>query len=262
MTVIPTSRLLIIALLLTGIIGAGIRWHQPFGQFVVDHTGRFAAPVSVQINNLALVAGRFIGRGSLAGDDVRLSQALTQVQSLSAQVSDLQRQNADLQSVAGLQNRVQQAAIIGDVFSYPTNTAVAQIVLNRGSRDGVAVGDIITTMQDAVVGVVVQVFSDHSVILEVGDPNLEITARVAGTTVTGLVRTDPSQGIILDLVQKSELVTVGQQVVTSGNDQFPAGLVIGSIQAVDMDNTALFQIVHLSPAITGEWDGEVLIMHP
>lgn len=96
----------------------------------------------------------------------------------------------------------------------------------------------------------------------IGDPALEVTARVVGTDVSGLLHTDAKEGLVLDMVQKAEFVSEGQSIATSGNDGLPAGILIGTVRSVDTESATLFKIVRVSSAAAKDFSGKVLVFHP
>jgi cell shape-determining protein MreC len=83
-----------------------------------------------------------------------------------------------------------------------------------------------------------------------------------GSDVAGLARSDGKGSVLLDLVQKDEQVDEGARIVTSGDDRYPAGLIIGTVRSVDDDAATLFQIVRVAPAAADELHGLVLVIHP
>lgn len=248
----------ILALLVTLSVAA----HSGPGQLLVGVTGRLVAPVFVRLHlDLGLI-GAFTARYDLAAENVRLRDALTEAQSGAARVTDLAEENAFLRGSASIHERVSGPLVEASVFSDIRSGGIREMSINRGSDDGIALGDVVATVHGALVGRIIQLFPWHAVVRTVGDPALEVTGKILNSDVSGLVRLDASRGLLLDLVQKDEVVTEEQIVVTSGNDQFPAGFVIGTVSSVDSDSATLFKTVHITPAIERQFGGRVLVFHP
>ena len=256
-------RILLITLIVAGIAaavafvlpGAPVRW-------VADMTGRIVAPIAERIGYGRTLGAVLLGRTDAATDYVRIQQELEKLRVDSARADELDRENQFLRAALGLQERTGQSMIMAGAFAYLREGGVRELVVNRGSRDWVARGDVVTTEAGSLVGAVAEVYERHSIVRTLGDPALEVTARITGTDVSGLVRVDVRQGLVLDLVQKGEQVTEGQMVVTSGNDSFPGGLVIGTVRSVDSTSATLFQIVRISPAVPEGLSASVLIIRP
>jgi len=136
------------------------------------------------------------------------------------------------------------------------------VIANKGQDDGIAEGNVVVGAGGVLIGVVTEVARDHSTVRVIGDPALEVTARIVGTDVSGLIRVDTSAAVIMDFIQKSEQVTEGQSIVTSGNDQIPAGILIGTVRSVDSEGTTLFKTVRVSPGMHDTISGKVLILQP
>lgn len=179
-----------------------------------------------------------------------------------AQFDEVQREAQSLREAAQITARpagaMQQAAI----FSYNTATGIRQAIINRGSDDGVAVGDVVMTSGGALVGSVQSVFPDHATVQRVQDVSFQVTARVSGGDIAGLVRSDGDGALILDLIQKDEVISEGALVITSGDDRYPAGLYIGTVRSVDNNVATLFQIVRINPIVPDAVHGFVLIVRP
>ena len=137
-----------------------------------------------------------------------------------------------------------------------------QTVLNRGTDEGIAVGDVVSTGFGELVGTVERVSADHSIVRMVGDPTLEVTARVLTSDVAGLVRSDRGSSVVLDLVRNDEVVAEGATLVTSGDDRYPAGLIIGTVRSIDHEAVTLFQRIRVTPAVRDDIHGPVLVSRP
>jgi rod shape-determining protein MreC len=231
--------------------------------WVADHTGAWLAPVASRAVALRALISTFVYRGDLAAENRSLQDQLIQARAQSAQHEDLEQELVFYRAAAGIREHLGAQPIEAGIFSYPQDGGIWQAVLDRGSADWVAVGDAVATAGGALVGVVDRVFDRHATVRMVGDANMQVTARVAGTDISGLVRTDGAGTVLLDLLQKDETVTEGQTVVTSGDDHYPAGLVIGTIRSIDNDAATLFQIVRLTPAVpSGGVSGRVIVIGP
>jgi rod shape-determining protein MreC len=231
--------------------------------WVADRTGHWLAPLASGVGSLRAVAGIALGRGDLAVENRDLRDQVQQLQARLAQQENLQEQLAFYTSALNIRDRLGADPIPAGIFSYPQGSGTFQVVVNRGADDGVARGMVAAMATGALVGTVEQVFAGHAVVQMIGDPGIEVTGRIAGTDVSGLVRTSDTGSVILDLVQKDEQVSEGQTVVTTGDDQYPAGLVIGTIRSVDNDAATLFKTVRISPAVAQDGaSGRVLLIRP
>lgn len=217
-------------------------------------------------------AGRIAWVRSLTASVMQRSDLAVRISELEAenallrgrvlQLEEVERQVARYREAANISVRPAGTSLQAGIFSYSTAAGVRQAVVNRGSEEGVATGDVVMTAGGALVGSVQSVFARHATVRRVQDAAFEVTARVSGGDVAGLVRSDGAGGLILDLIQKDESVSEQATVVTSGDDRYPAGLRIGTVRSVDNNAATLFQIVRVTPAIPDDVHGFVLIVRP
>jgi rod shape-determining protein MreC len=229
--------------------------------WVADISGPLLASASDAMSRARALAGAAVSRGNLAARNVELEDEVLRLRAQLANQDDLRTQLEFYRNASGIRDRTGKEPISAGIFSYPQAGGVHQVVINRGRADWVVVGDIVATPTGAVVGAVSQVFEHHAVVRMVGDIGLEITVHILGTDVSGLLRSTEN-GVIVDLVQKNETVTEQAVVTTSGDDWYPAGLVVGTVRSVDNDAATLFKIVRVAPAVTDNISGSVIVIRP
>jgi len=179
-----------------------------------------------------------------------------------AQLHELQEENAFLRKISDLPARRERTVIDAGVFAYSMSASGARLVMNRGALDGIVTGAPVTTESGILIGLVASVQDHTSTVHVVGAAGIQVTGRVRGTEVNGLVRLDVYGELVLDLVAKDEPVTEGYTVETSGLDEVPAGLLIGSVRTVDADRTTLFQVIRLDAAHRSQPIRRVLVLNP
>lgn len=170
----------------------------------------------------------------------------TQLSSL----TDVAEENEFLRRIADLPARADRRAVVAGVFNYAVVGQQMQMVINKGSHDSVVPGSTVVTDAGVLIGIVDQVRERSATVRVLGDPSVQVTGRVGGTQIGGLVRVDQTGQLVLDLIGKDEAVSEGAPVIASGLDQVPAGLLIGTVRSVDPESTTLFQIIRLDAAHT------------
>ncbi|HVF69867.1 MAG TPA: rod shape-determining protein MreC [Xanthomonadales bacterium] len=121
---------------------------------------------------------------------------------------------------------------------------IDQIIIDRGSDDGVEKGDIVV-FKDNLVGKISKSSARISVVDLPVSQNIFLTAKVLNSSTQGAVK-GGENGIILDNVVLSEKLEKGELVVTKGdvNEEgvgFPPDLIIGKIISVNKKASNLFQ---------------------
>ncbi|HUO75426.1 MAG TPA: rod shape-determining protein MreC [Candidatus Paceibacterota bacterium] len=224
--------------------------------------GRIFAPVSGIAAKAHAFIGIFATRIDLARENLSLQVRVTELEHQQADTEALTRELALARAAAGLTERGAGQMIEAGIIAWPQDGGVRELTIDRGTADGVADGDVATSVDGALVGVVRDVTPRRATVTGVGDPSLQIAAGVMGSSVTGLVRFDGQEGLILDLVRKGEALQEGQTAVTSGSDGMPAGLVIGTIRSVELPAASLFALVRLSAAVDVQSIGSVIVLRP
>jgi rod shape-determining protein MreC len=229
--------------------------------WATDISGHILAPGAARLDSARGLVGTLTRRVDLAAENARLRDEVERLTVQAAGADDLRRELEFARSAAGLVAASGRPAIDASVFSYPRAGGLREAILNKGSRDGVATGDVVVSAPGALVGVVSDVFDEHAVVVTLGDPSVEAAGRIVGTAVSGLVRSS-ADDLVLDLVSRDEAVSEGQVVVTSGNDGFPSALIIGTVRSVDTNQTTLFTVIRLTPAFELPPIGHVLVIRP
>ncbi len=230
--------------------------------WVADSTGAAIAPLTDVASRIRITASLIFGTGDISQRMRELEDKYRDATAALVNQEELRLQMQFYRDAAKIRERLPREPMKANIFSYTRSGGVQQAILNRGSDEGVAIGDVVITAHEEFIGIIEQVFAQHSVVRVLGDAALEITARVLTTEISGLIRSERGGKIMLDLIQKDEMVSEGATVVTSGDDRYPAGLIIGTVRSVDRDATTLFQLVRLTSAISSGIRGSVLVIHP
>jgi rod shape-determining protein MreC len=200
------------------------------------------------------------GWGSLIQENNDLKRTAADLTARAAKVDELERENEFLRSAGKISARLPVHLIPAGIFAIGTDAAGHHALLNVGRDEGIMVGDVVVAGEGALVGQVQEVLAATARVRLVTDPGFEITGRVMGGLTTGIVRGNLSHGLVFDLIAQEDVVIEGDFIISSGNDRFPAGLVIGTVEHVAVNEGKLFKDVRITPAmnIVG---GRVVVLH-
>ncbi|MGC9398561.1 MAG: rod shape-determining protein MreC [Anaerolineae bacterium] len=138
----------------------------------------------------------------------------------------------------------------GEVLGEDVNPYLRYLIINTGSRDGVAVGMPVVSSGAALVGRVVQVTPHLAYVQLINDPESEIAALLQGSRITGVVKGQQDGSLIMTEILPEEEVEENEIVITSGlGGLLPKGLILGQVETVSYQETALFQEATLRPAL-------------
>lgn len=125
--------------------------------------------------------------------------------------------------------------------------------LDRGKHDGIKEGMVVIS-ENILVGRVVAVQESTSLVQLVSDPNSKIPvivkrANSAGIQARGLLLGQYGEKLVLDRILQSEGVQKGDLVVTSGEEEWLADLLIGQIEEVAPQTAEVYKRAIISPLI-------------
>ncbi len=205
------------------------------------------------------------------GGYIGLRRAREENVSLRAELDRLKVRNAELESRALEADRLE--ALLNFRNAHPEATMLAASVigaspdsssqvmyLNRGSRDGVR-RDMGVITPDGVVGKIIAVYPDTSQVLLMSDKESGVGALLADTRTQGPVKGTGEPLVWLDYISNDEKVSVGEAVLTSGQDRiFPKDLPVGTVVETTPDRKSPFMKVRVRPAAHLDRLEDVLIL--
>ncbi len=163
----------------------------------------------------------------------RLTNA--RITELQQRVVELERKNEQLQKLLGYFEAQEQEVIASPIIARSPDDWWKQIVLGRGSRDGVKEGFVVTGI-GGLIGRVVDVTPNTSRALLISDPTSRVGARISRTGTMGVIIGGSSRIAVMRFFEKVPQVSPGDTITTSPVSRlFPDALPIGRIQSVDLE---------------------------
>jgi rod shape-determining protein MreC len=168
-----------------------------------------------------------------------------QLQKLEHLVAENQRLNALLKSSAIVDEEVMRAQLTGE----SPDPYVKRILINKGSRDGVFIGQPVLDAS-GLMGQVVEVEPISSWVLLITDPQHATPVQISRNGVRAIASgsRDTLHQLTLNNVPNTEDVKVGDVLVTSGiGGRFPPGYPVGVVNSVRQDPAQPFAEVRVTP---------------
>lgn len=179
----------------------------------------------------------------------------TQTWELQQRITELEIQNRKLQELMDQTVVPQGKGILTPVIGHSADHWWQQITLGHGRRDGVAINSVVVA-PGGLVGRVTQV-SDHvSRVLLITNPTSQIGVTVSRSRSMGLLRGQTGQQAVVEFFDKDPDVRPGDVMVTSSlSSLFPAGLIIGRVESLNLARTSAPEaVIELSAPISDlEW---------
>ncbi len=184
-------------------------------------------------------------------------ERLGDYQGLEREVVELRRENENLKRQLGYSASLEYDHIPARVIAGDPSNLFASVTIDKGTRDGVRIGMVVTAFQDGffgLLGKVETVGTSSSQVRPLVDPDHYVAARLDKTRYEGLVegRGNDEGELLMKYVRKTaqDVVCVNDLIVTSGmNSLYPPGLFIGRIREIhSREYSATLELI-LTPII-------------
>ncbi|MBN2197975.1 rod shape-determining protein MreC [Candidatus Wolfebacteria bacterium] len=155
---------------------------------------------------------------------------------------NLIRENSELraviqQMIIDIQPKVDNYLSAKIFSTYPFNIK-NQITVNIGKNQGVAKGMVATVENNLLLGQVVEVFNEYSIIQTIFDPNLQLPVRIGKEGVDGLFQAGNEPKVTL--IEKQMPIEIGD-IVYSSSKEFPYGLKLGEVSEIRETAAGVFK---------------------
>ena len=170
---------------------------------------------------------------------------------------ELRRENDQLTALLQLRNGLDYQTTAASVIARETSDVRRTVVIDRGSDDGLKVGDIAITAGGALAGRVVDVGSSFAHVGLISDSSSTVIGQLSAAGVIGKVTgTGQERGeLLMTDVDATATIAVGEEVYTAGlelgagiRSPYPKGLLIGRVVQAVRDPNEVVQTVILEPA--------------
>jgi rod shape-determining protein MreC len=166
------------------------------------------------------------------------------------------RENEQLTGLLQLKAGFEHKTIAATVIARESSEFRRLVVLDRGSDDGIAVGDVAIVAGGALAGRVTEVGPDSAKVILLTDGEFKVIGQLSTNAATGEVIGQLGAGIlVMRQIDSSETVTIGDEVVTAGielgggvRSPYPKGLLLGQVIDVRRDANDVVQTAYLQPA--------------
>lgn len=128
------------------------------------------------------------------------------------------------------------------------------LTISLGKNDGLDIGYPVVFKDGFMIGKVVSVYDNFSIVLLTIDKNSEIAATVSGYEKNiGILKGNNGLDFVLNYVSIKEQIKKDDILITSGIEKnIPAGLILGKISSVNFIPSDFFQKVEVEPIMPFE----------
>jgi rod shape-determining protein MreC len=200
----------------------------------------------------------------LRSENDRLQAQLAGAEARLAELREAAAENAELRGLLGLTTSLQMDLLPVRILGRDPSNFSWEIGIDAGTDDGIAVGMPVVAAADgagALAGSVIAVGSDSATVRLVVDARSSVVAIDQQTRALGLVQGQLGGQLVMVQVQATDVVAVGDTIASAGltltdaggggigRSPYPRGLLIGTIQALELDSDGLTQVAFVRPAL-------------
>jgi rod shape-determining protein MreC len=218
-------------------------------------------PVATVLSNAADTAGSYwtalIQIDKLRSDSERLRQENLTLQEQLDRMPAVGKINDDWTKITAEQQSIPYRTTAARVIVRDlSGTRSKTLIINEGSDDGIATGQVVIDAGGALVGRIADVDASVSTVLLLSDPSAVVVGKEVKSGAIGTIRGLASGQLDMAYVDRTQELTVGEPVVTAGealpctNDlsPYPPALLIGDISAVTEDPNTPVKSATITPA--------------
>ena len=235
---------------------------------VQEATAHALDPVRSALSSVgAGISGFFTAIGEidqLRSENDRLRRELAGAEARLAELREAAAENAELRGLLGLTTSLQMDLLPVRILGRDPSNFTWEVGIDAGTDDGVRVGMPVVAAADgagALAGSVVAAASDSATVRLVVDTRASVVAIDQQSRALGLVQGQLGGQLVMVQLRATDQVAVGDTIVSAGltlsdaggagigRSPYPRGLLIGTIQALELDADGLTQTAFVRPAV-------------
>ncbi len=219
--------------------------------FVLDALGPLRSNTSRILEPVGGAWEAVTSYDDLEARNALLRAKIAELQSSVLEVGEIERERKSLLALLGARDRVAQVGRrTARVIDAPISNYQRTLELDKGSRDGIAVGMPVETGA-GVIGRISNVSVTRSQVELLTDPNFDVGIRMARSGDDGIASgRGRNSDLEVSFIELDTVVIPGETVVTSGfqGSTFPEGLLIGTVVDVVPNAVQGTQRITVHPA--------------
>jgi rod shape-determining protein MreC len=186
---------------------------------------------------------------ALASENERLEQQNRGLEALAVE-------NEQLTAILAIRNSLEHETVAARVIARELADVSRVVMIDAGTEDGLEIGDVVVGAGGALVGRVTELGASAARVTLINDPASTVIGLIVASRATGEVAGDLGGILVMDKIDATQQVDLGDEVVTAGislgeaiRSPYPPGLVIGRVIDVVRDPNAVVQTAFVEAAI-------------
>ncbi len=171
-----------------------------------------------------------------------------------ARLQETKRENDQLTALLQLQSGFDFRTTAASVIGREPSEFRRRITLDKGSDDGLAVGDVVMAAGGALAGRITEIGPGSATVMLLTDAESTVIGQLTSNAATGEVVGQLGGVLVMNQIDSSQQVGLNDEVVTAGitlasgiRSPYPKGLLIGQVVDVRRDANDVVQTAFLQP---------------
>lgn len=186
-----------------------------------------------------------------------LEDKLKEYETMQRSNAEIRKENERLRKLLSFTETITIKNIPAEIIGRDPSNLYSGITINRGAKDGIRKNMPVISFQGSVeglVGKVVQVGRNTSMIMPMYDMQCYVSARMEDNRFYGLVngQGNPESPLVMRYVQKRarEEIKTGERVITSGeSDNYPKNIAVGTVTGINSNDYENSIEVMINPVV-------------
>jgi rod shape-determining protein MreC len=213
------------------------------------------AALSSVAESVASVVGAITEIDRLRIDNAALQEANDRLTNENKRLEVIRQENDQLTGLLQLQNGFDHQTVAARVIGRETLPTIRMVTLDKGTDDGLAMGDVVIVQGGALAGRITDIGSTFAKVTLLSDASSVVIGQLSASSSTGEIRGEAGGVLVMKNIDASVAIALDEEVYTAGlelaggiRSPYPRGLVVGSVVDVQRDATDVVQTAFVQPA--------------
>ena len=207
-----------------------------------------AGTVSEAVEAIAEIDRLRTDNGALRAENERLRNE-------NARLEATRRENDQLTALLQLQSGLDHATTAARIIARDSSEFRRVVTLDRGSADGLSVGDAVIAAGGALAGRIMTIGPNFATVQLTNDTESTVIGQLAADGATGEVVGQLGGVLVMRNIDATTTIQLGDEVLTAGielpggvRSPYPKGLLLGQVVDISRDANAVVQTAYLEAA--------------
>jgi rod shape-determining protein MreC len=206
-------------------------------------------------DGVAGVVGAVTEIDQLRTNNATLRSENDRLQNENARLQAVKRENDQLTALLQLQGGFDHKTVATRVIGREMLATSRMVTLDKGTADGLAMGDVVVVGGGAVAGRITDIGSNFAKVTLISDASSTVIGQLGTTGKTGEIGGESGGVLVMKSIDSSVQIGLDEEVFTAGlelaggiRSPYPKGLVVGSVVDVQRDANDVVQTAFIAPA--------------